>query len=72
MKQEVALRKKDYVRHAEAEGRVADSMEVRMALIARMQAGEITLADVQLQLKRIKASARKNGMTTRARAFREG
>jgi len=58
------------VKQAEAEGAVADSMDVRTALIAKMDAGEMTLEQVQAELKRIKRNASKNGLTTRARAYR--
>ena len=36
---------------------VADSMDVRIALIERMDAGELTLEQVQAELKRIKRNA---------------
>jgi hypothetical protein len=39
----------------------ADSMDVRLAIVRRMQAGEITLAEAQAELKRIKAAARRAG-----------
>lgn len=54
---------------AESEGRVADSMEVRLALIARMKAGELTLDEVQAELKRIQRAAKKSGKITRAQAY---
>ena len=57
---------------AEAEGLVADSMDVRLALIAKMDAGEMTLAEVQAELKRIKRSAAKNGQTTRSKVYGRG
>jgi hypothetical protein len=60
------------VKKAEAAGAVADSMEVRLALIARMDAGELTLEQVQAELARIKRAASRNGQTTRARAYRAG
>ncbi len=56
-------------RIAESEGRVADSMEVRMALMQRVHAGEISLADAQSQLKRIKAGAKRKGQITRNQAW---
>lgn len=56
-------------RAMEAEGRVADSMEVRVALIERMHAGELTLAQVQAELARIKRNAKRNGKITRNQAF---
>lgn len=68
-----ALRdKRAAVRAADASGDAADSMAVRMAIVARMNAGEITLEDAQAELKRIKAGASKVGKTTRSRAWRDG
>ena len=49
---------------------VADSLDVRMALIARMNAGEMTLEQVQNELKRIKRGAKAAGKITRAQAYR--
>jgi len=65
-------RKVDHVAEQEASGKIADSMEVRKALIAKMDAGEMTLDQVQAELKRIKRNAAKIGKTTRARAYRGG
>lgn len=59
----------DNQRAQEAAGNVADSMEVRLALIARMDAGELTLDQVQAELKRIKRDAKKSGKITRNQAF---
>lgn len=59
-------------KEAETEGRVADSMDVRIALIERMHAGELTLEQAQAELKRIKNAAKKNGQITRAQAYRGG
>lgn len=56
---------------ADASGGVADSMEVRKALILRMQAGEITLEQMQAELAGIKRNAKKNGLKTRSQIFRE-
>jgi hypothetical protein len=64
--------RRDAVRAAEASGQVADSMEVRMALMARVDTGEITLEQAQTELKKIKRGAKAAGQTTRAKAFREG
>lgn len=66
---EIALERKRELREAEAAGEVADSMEVRRALIAKMDAGEMTLEQVQAELKRIKRNASKAGKTTRARVL---
>jgi hypothetical protein len=65
-------RKRAAVNEAEASGRVADSMEVRLEMVKRMKAGEITLEQMQAELKKIKRNATKNGMTTRSRAFSQG
>lgn len=55
---------------AESAGRVADSMDVRMELVRKMHAGEMTLDEVQVELKRIKRNAKKNGQITRDQAYR--
>lgn len=56
----------------EAAGNVADSMEVRLALIERMNKGELTLAEVQAELKKIKREAKAAGKLTRNQAFLRG
>ena len=56
-------------REAEDSGRVADSLDVRVALLERMHAGEITLAEVQAEVKRLKRSAKANGQITRSQAY---
>ena len=58
------------LRQAEADGVVADSLEVRKALILRMEAGELTLEQVQAELKRIKRGAKAAGKITRTQALR--
>ncbi len=63
--------KRAAIREAEAKGDVADSMNVRLELIRRMNAGELTLAQVQTELKRIKRNAKANGKTTRATVYRQ-
>lgn len=68
---ETKLRKRDAVKELESEGKIADSMEVRLALMERVRSGEITLEAAQAQLKKIKSSAKRSGLTTRASAFRE-
>ena len=57
-------------RQAESEGRVADSLEVRSALLAKMDAGEMTLDQVQAEIKRIKRGAKARGLITRSQAYR--
>lgn len=61
--------RRDHQRAMEAEGKVADSMDVRRALIAKMDAGEMTLEQVQAELARIKRGAHKSGKITRNQAF---
>lgn len=65
-------RKLDAMEDAEASGEVADSMAVRTALVEKMHAGEMTLEEVQAELKRIKRNAKKNGQITRDQAYRRG
>jgi hypothetical protein len=60
---------KEAMKSAEADGRVADSKEVRMALMERVHSGEITLETAQAELARIKRGAKKAGMVTRNQAF---
>jgi hypothetical protein len=56
-------------RRAEAAGQVADSLDVRMAIVARVNSGEISLESAQKELKNIKRNAKKNGKITRNQAF---
>lgn len=58
------------LKQAEADDRVADSMEVRLALMERVRNGEITLEAAQTELKRIKRDAKAAGKVTRSQAFR--
>lgn len=69
---EASLDKRANVRDCEAKGIVADSLEVRMALMEQVKSGEKTLQEVQAELKKIKSSAKKNGMITRSQAFSRG
>ena len=69
---EASLDKRANVKACEEKGLVADSMEVRKQLIQRMESGELTLEQVQDELKRIKRNAKKNGQVTRAQAFSRG
>jgi hypothetical protein len=66
------LEKRDALKKAEADGLLADSMEVRIALMARVHSGEITLEQAQAELKRIKRGAKAAGKTTRSQAFSRG
>ena len=71
MTQDRVREKQSAVKAAEDAGEVADSMDVRLALVERMNRGEMTLAEVQTELKRIKRNAAKDGKTTRNRVFRQ-
>lgn len=66
---EAATEKRHAVNVADASGLVADSMEVRAALIAKVKAGEMTLTECQEELNRIKRNAKRNGLTTRAKVW---
>lgn len=63
-------RRMEHQRAREAEGAVADSMDVRRALIARFDAKEITFDQMQAELARIKRGAKAAGKITRAQAYR--
>lgn len=69
---EAAIDKRAEVKASEAAGEVADSMEVRRALMAKVHSGEITLADAQKQLRKIQSGAKKAGLVTRAQAYNRG
>lgn len=69
---EAALDKRREVKASEAAGEVADSKAVRLALMARVHSGEITLAQAQAELKTIQRNAAKNGQVTREQAFKRG
>lgn len=56
-------------KQAEDQGKVADSMEVRKAIMARFEAGEITLEQAQAEVMAIKRNAKRNGQITRNQAF---
>jgi hypothetical protein len=71
-RREAAIDKNDARNAAEAAGQVADSMDVRLALVAKVASGEITLAEAQAELKKIKSNAKKNGKITRSQAFSRG
>ena len=62
--------RREALRRAETRGEVADSMEVRKALVARVRSGEITLEQAQAELARIKRGAKKAGKVTRDQALR--
>ena len=72
MRFETSRRKRHAVNQAEEDGLIADSMDVRMALMAQVHSGERTLESVQAELKKIKRDAKKNGKVTRNQAFVRG
>ena len=57
------------VANAENIGIVADSMEVRIALMQQFHDGEKTLEEVQAELARIKRGAKNAGKITRNQAY---
>lgn len=69
---EAKLDKRNAVNSAEKSGQIADSMDVRLALMRRVESGEITLDQAQAELKRIKRGAKAAGKLTRAQAFSRG
>lgn len=56
-------------RQAEADGVVADSLEVRKTLMQEFHDGKKTLEEVQKELSAIKRAAKKNGKITRNQAY---
>ncbi|WP_139671760.1 hypothetical protein [Pseudomonas sp. F16(2018)] len=64
------LDKRAALQIAEKEGGVADSTEFRQALVAKLQSGEMTLDQVQEELRKVKREAKKNGKKTRAQIWR--
>lgn len=69
---EAALDKRAALKEAEASGKVADSMAVRLALMEAVHKGTITLEAAQAELKRIQNSAATYGKVTREQAFSRG
>lgn len=63
---------KEAMKAAEAAGQVADSMDVRKALMDQVESGEKTLEQVQAELAAIKRGAKKRGLITRSQAFNRG
>lgn len=69
---EASIDKSAALKAAESSGQVADSMDVRLALMARVHSGESTLAQAQAELKKIKSGAKRSGKMTRAQVFSRG
>ena len=63
------VRKREAMERLEADGEIADSMDVRMSLMARVRKGEITLETAQKELRNIKRNAAKQGKKTRNKAW---
>lgn len=55
---------------AEEQGVVADSTEFRRTLVSKLQSGEMTLDQVQEELRKVKREAKKSGKKTRAQIWR--
>ena len=68
----VDKRKRAALYNAEKSGQVADSIDVRVGIVERMNRGEITLDQAQSELKAIKRGAKKAGKITREQAYRDG
>lgn len=64
-----AVERRKYTRDMEAEGKVADSMDVRLAIVARIHSGEISLEQGQAELRAIQRKAKASGQITRNQAF---
>lgn len=64
--------KRASLKQGEEDGIVADSLDVRRALMDKVNSGECTLEEVQAELKKIKRNAKKNGQITRTQAFNRG
>jgi hypothetical protein len=67
---EARLDRREALKRGEEAGEVADSMDVRRGLIRRMEAGELTLDEVQRELKRIKRAGKAAGKLTRDQVWR--
>lgn len=64
--------KRKAVEEAEANGLIADSMEARIAIVRRIESGEITPAEGAAELRSLKRNAKRNGKTTRQAVWRNG
>lgn len=69
---DASIEKRAHLEAMESAGQIADSGQVRLALMERVHSGEITLEEAQKQLKKIKSSAKAKGLKTRAQAYNEG
>lgn len=55
---------------AEEKGIVADSSALRASLVAKIHSGEMTIEQVQAELRKVKREAKKNGLKTRDQIWR--
>jgi hypothetical protein len=62
-------KQKAALKQAEADGVVADNMEVRKELVRQFETKQITFEEMQAKLAKIKRDAKKNGKVTRNQAF---
>jgi len=69
---EASIDKRQALKEDEANGLVADSKAVRLAMLWQVHIGKIILQDAQKQLKKIQNSAKKNGLKTRNQSFNQG
>jgi len=68
---QASLDKCSAVEKADAAGQIADGMDYRKALMARVRDGEITLEQAQADLAKTKRNAKKQGKQTRAQVWRQ-
>lgn len=61
--------KRNEVNRSEQAGEVADSLEVRKEILARVGSGEITMAKAHAELRKIRRNAKKAGKVTRNQAW---
>lgn len=61
----------EYLKSLEEQGKIADSKEVRLTLIGKVNDGEISLEEAQRRLQEIKDNAKANGQITRAEAYHD-
>jgi len=69
---EARIAKRCALAKAEESGQVADSLDVRRALMERVSNKEITIEQAQAELKKIKSGAKRAGKVTRTQAFNAG
>jgi hypothetical protein len=67
-----SIRRRDALAKAEAAGEVADSMDVRKAIMKRFHDGEITLEEAQSMITKIKRDAKKSGKLIRNDFYKRG